>query len=107
MAVLPEYFNLLGPQAAMLEGAETIPGPTTDRMGALARDLRMGILCGSIPERSEIKGKIRNTSVFLSPEGEILSRYSKIHLDELRRIRKESPILTHRQAWILDELARG
>jgi len=83
LVVLPEYFSYLGPKEGFQEMAETIPGPTTDRMSDLARELKLGLLCGSMPEVTETTGKIRNTSVFISDTGEILARYSKIHLFDI------------------------
>lgn len=83
LVVLPEYFSYLGPKERFQHVAETIPGPTTDQMSDIAAKLKIGLLCGSIPELTETTGKIRNTSVFISDTGEILARYSKIHLFDI------------------------
>lgn len=83
LVVLPEYFNFLGETENCIRSAETIPGPTTDRMCDVARELDIGVLSGSIPERADASGKIRNSSVFISHEGDILAKYSKIHLFDI------------------------
>ena len=83
LAVMPEYSNFLGAQEGMPANAEQIPGPTTERMAEAARRLGIGIMCGSIPEKSNVPDKVRNTAVFISEEGRILARYSKIHMFDL------------------------
>jgi deaminated glutathione amidase len=83
LVILPEYFTYLGPKERYLEMAETIPGPTTNQMSELARELKIGLLCGSMPEVTASRGKIRNTSVFISDTGDLLARYSKIHLFDI------------------------
>jgi predicted amidohydrolase len=83
LVVLPEYFNFLGRKELYPSAAEAIPGPTIDRICNLARELSIAILCGSIPEVSEAPPKVKNTSVFISERGELLARYSKIHLFDI------------------------
>lgn len=83
LVVLPEYFNFLGHKTGCLQAAEHIPGYTTDKMCRVARELRIGLLCGSIPERTATAGKIRNSAVFISEQGQILCKYSKIHLFDI------------------------
>lgn len=78
--VLPEYFVYLGPEEGKLAASEPVPGPTIARFADLARHKGVYILCGSIPERSPHPGRVYNTSVLLSPKGEIAARYRKIHL---------------------------
>lgn len=57
--------------------AETIPGPLTDRLCALAREVGKWLVPGSILERSE-SGAIHNTALAISPEGCIVARYRKL-----------------------------
>ncbi len=58
--------------------SETLQGETVSRMAAKARELNAYLLAGSIVEKSG--ERYYNTTVFLSPKGEILSTYRKIHL---------------------------
>lgn len=56
--------------------AEPIPGPTTERVGALARDVRRWIVAGTILEQS---GRdIHNTAIAFSPEGSLVARHRKL-----------------------------
>ena len=52
---LPEYFNFLGPFSGFADAAETIPGPTTTRMAALARSRDLTLHLGSMLEPSPWK----------------------------------------------------
>ncbi len=80
---LPEYVSYLGPKELHEENAEPIPGPTTERFAAKARQHGIYLLGGSILERSETPGMYYNTSAFFSPEGELLATYRKIHLFDI------------------------
>ena len=55
------------------------PDPFVDRMRALAREHRIYLIPGSIPERAG-ENKICNTVLTIDREGEILGKYRKIHL---------------------------
>jgi len=79
LVVLPEVFLWRGPRAEEGNGAEPIPGPSTERLGRLARSLGLYLLAGSILERSG-GDKVFNTSLLFGPRGEIMARYRKTHL---------------------------
>ncbi|SDX67411.1 carbon-nitrogen family hydrolase [Halobellus clavatus] len=90
LVVLPElwpvgYFAF----DAYGDAAEPVPGPTTDRLSALADDLSIHLHGGSILERD---GDERyNTSLFFGPDGDLLATYRKMHLfgyesEEARRL---------------------
>ena len=56
--------------------AEPVPdGPTTERVRELAQSLGVWIVPGSIYERAD--GNVYNTSVAVSPDGEIAAKYRK------------------------------
>jgi len=80
---VPEYFNYLGPQAKNLDVAESIPGPTTQRMSELARSCATAIHLGSMLERSSQESKCYNTSVVLDASGAIVATYRKAHLFDI------------------------
>ena len=61
----------------ILESAEPIPGPATRRLASLAKELRVWIVFGMDENRG---GKLFNTAVLLNPAGEIVGKYSKVHL---------------------------
>lgn len=81
--MLPEYAPYLGPKEGYQESAESVPGPLTERYAALARRHGIYLHAGSMVERTETPGKFGNTSVVLSPSGDILAKYRKIHLFDI------------------------
>jgi len=61
------------------ESAETIPGPTVEKVEALAKETRMHIIFG-MPELSEkTKATVFNTAVFIGPKG-LIGKYRKMYL---------------------------
>ena len=48
LAALPETFTYLGSAAGRAAAAESIPGPTTERLSSIARDRQMWVLGGSV-----------------------------------------------------------
>jgi predicted amidohydrolase len=79
LVVLPEKFNCLGTPEHLEAGAEPLDGPTLRWAGDLARDLGVWLVAGSIVERSP-DGRLRNASALVSPAGETVAAYRKIHL---------------------------
>src|SRR5262245_21219085 len=80
LIVLPEKWNVLGSPEDLHAGAEPVPGPTTDWAAGMCRELGVWVVAGSIVERVEGDDKLRNTSLLISPEGEIRGAYRKIHM---------------------------
>ena len=80
---LPEYVSFLGPKDLHEANAEPIPGPTTERFAAKARQHGIYLLGGSILEHSDVDGKYYNTSTFFNPDGELQAIYRKIHLFDI------------------------
>jgi deaminated glutathione amidase len=80
LVVLPEVFAWRGARSDEAAHAEPIPGPSTDAMAELARTTGIHLLMGSILERSDGESRTFNTTCLLSPRGELLARYRKIHL---------------------------
>jgi omega-amidase len=79
IAVLPEMFNCPYGQEYFAEYAETAPDGETFRcMAKLAREERIYIIAGSIPERD--RGRIYNSAFVFDREGEIIARHRKAHL---------------------------
>ena len=77
---LPEKWNVLGNREALLDGAETIDGPTITTCREWARELGIHLLAGSFAERVPEREKLSNTSVLIDPDGEIVATYRKIHM---------------------------
>ena len=82
LAALPELFSFLSGHREIVARAESIPGLTSERMCALARECDLTLLAGSMGERVEAGDDKRayNTSLLISPEGKILAKYRKMHL---------------------------
>lgn len=68
-----------------VELAETVPGPTTDKLGQVAREFGFHLIAG-ISERDPESGRIFNSAVLINSEGEVAGAHRKVHLwDEERR----------------------
>jgi len=79
LVVLPEVFLWRGPRGEERGAAEPIPGPSTARLGDLARQLAIHLVAGSILEHSG-GDKVFNTSVLFNPHGDVVACYRKLHL---------------------------
>jgi predicted amidohydrolase len=80
LVVLPEVFAWRGADPTDPASAEPIPGPTTEAMAALARELSIFLCMGSILEAVPNESHRFNTSCLLDPAGTIVARYRKMHL---------------------------
>jgi formamidase len=57
--------------------AVEIPGPLTDELGEIARSNRLWLVPGSVYERAG-DGRVHNTALVLSPDGELAASYRKV-----------------------------
>jgi predicted amidohydrolase len=80
LVVLPEKWSALGRGEALLAGAQPLDGPAITWARAVARELGIDLVAGSISERVEGDERLRNTSVHVGPDGEIRATYRKVHL---------------------------
>jgi predicted amidohydrolase len=80
LVAFPEVWPYLGPDEASRDQAETIPGPITDLLTQTARRHGIYIHGGSIYETRPGDPGMYNTTVVIDPMGEIIARYSKIHM---------------------------
>lgn len=58
--------------------AESIPGPTSEKLSVLAKENKIVLVGGSIFEKSG--KKYYNTSVVFNPDGKIVGKYRKLHI---------------------------
>src|ERR671914_2227896 len=84
LVALPELWSCHGLQKVYRENAEPIPGPTTEFLGNLARELGVYLLGGSILEGGPGAERLSNTSTFFDPSGEMTAVYRKIHLFDVK-----------------------
>ena len=80
VVALPEVFIWRGYKGEETKAAEPIPGPTSQELESLARELGIYLLGGSILEAIPGSEKAYNTSLLFGPHGNPLASYRKIHL---------------------------
>lgn len=84
LVVLPENFAFMGEEAKKFEIAESVDadasGPIIAALRSAARDARVSLVAGGMPERSADPRRPFNTSVLLEPDGRIVASYRKVHL---------------------------
>jgi predicted amidohydrolase len=82
LAVLPEYFCLMGHKDTDKLAAREQPGqgPVQAFLGAAARELGLWLVGGTLPLAAGDDAHVRNTSLVYAPSGECIARYDKIHL---------------------------
>jgi predicted amidohydrolase len=91
LAVLPEYFCLMGRKETDKLGVrETFgSGAVQDFLAQQARMLGLWIVGGTMPLVAGDEAHVRNTSLAFSPQGECVARYDKIHLFKYDNGREE------------------
>jgi predicted amidohydrolase len=80
LVALPEKWSVLGTREQLAAGAEPLDGPAISWARAIARELGIDLVAGSIAERVDGQEKGLNTSVHVGPDGELRAVYRKIHL---------------------------
>ncbi|WP_342620331.1 carbon-nitrogen hydrolase family protein [Rhodoferax sp. GW822-FHT02A01] len=82
LAVLPEYFCLIGQRDAdKLAIQEAFgKGPIQDFLSETARTLGLWIVAGTLPLSASAPDKVFNSSLVFNPQGMCVARYDKIHL---------------------------
>jgi predicted amidohydrolase len=80
LIALPEHFAYLGPEDKNPPSAQPLDGPLVSEFREMARNLGVFLLLGSFPELTTAGARPFNTGVLLSPQGEILAAYRKMHL---------------------------
>jgi len=84
LVALPENFAFMGEESKKREIAETVDadpaGPITTALRLAARDARVWLVAGGMPERSDDPDRPFNTSLLFEPDGRLVSRYRKVHL---------------------------
>ncbi|MCI6639961.1 MAG: hypothetical protein MSH10_04105 [Pygmaiobacter massiliensis] len=99
--VFPEY-SYYEPHDAQdgLANAEELDGPFIQALCQAAQRYHVNIIPGSFPEISGYK--IRNTCPFIDRKGQVLSRYSKIHLMNWNGIRESDFTEAGQELSVLD-----
>src|SRR5258708_30481378 len=81
---LPELFRsqyfCREEDARLFDLAEPIPGPSTERLGCVARDLNVVIVASLFERRAP--GVYHNTAAVIGTGGEILGLYRQMHIPD-------------------------
>lgn len=96
---LPEYLSTGNVPEQCSKLAEPIPGYAIDKLGAIAKENGIHIVA-SILERAD--DKIYNTAVLIDPDGELLTKYRKIHL-----FMEEQAHITHGREYAVADTMFG
>jgi N-carbamoylputrescine amidase len=84
MVCLPELFRTQyfcqREDADLFDLAEPIPGPTTERLAAVARECRTALVVSLFERRAA--GLYHNTAVVLDADGSLRGRYRKMHIPD-------------------------
>jgi len=75
----PEYAEIIPDNANEVDAAEQ---PTTSMLLKAAKDENVYLVGGSFPEKDK-DGKVYNTCVVVSPEGNMIAKHRKMHLFDI------------------------
>ncbi|KAJ2908167.1 Omega-amidase nit3 [Coemansia aciculifera] len=101
IVVLPECFNSPYGTQYFSQYAEEIdsasPSESIRALSEMARDSKVFLVGGSIPEREKGTGDLFNTCTVWSPEGQLVAKHRKVHLFDIdfpgKIVFKESEVL--------------
>jgi N-carbamoylputrescine amidase len=89
---LPELFNTMyfcvERRREYFDWAEPIPGPTTERMGEVARAAGIVLIC---PIFERASGTFYNAAAVLGPDGGLIGKYRKASIPFMDRARSREP----------------
>lgn len=77
LVVLPETLTYYGLGKTYAECAESIPGPSTEYFGTLARQHNLYVVAGLIEREAHL---IYNVAVLIGPDGKVAGKYRKVAL---------------------------
>jgi predicted amidohydrolase len=85
LVALPENFAFMGEESKKREIAERVEAdasvaPITHALRLAARDARVWLVAGGMPEQSGDPDRPYNTSLLFEPDGRLVSKYRKVHL---------------------------
>jgi deaminated glutathione amidase len=92
LAALPENSAFMRSEGLGFPCAQGLDGEIVGTLRSLAREHGLWILGGTFPEAAE-GGRVHNTSVMLSPSGELEAVYRKIHLFDVDLRAQGGPML--------------
>ncbi len=110
LIVLPEKWTAMGSAQELRAAAETLDGAAIGWARAIARELGVDLVAGSILERLPGQPKLANTSVHVDPHGEVRAVYRKVHMFDVEvggRTYSESELEQPGEEIVLSQTADG
>lgn len=82
LAVLPEYFCLMGEHDSdkLAIAEDEGHGPIQRALADAARRLKLWVVGGTVPLKTDVPQRVSNSVLVYSPQGIQVARYDKIHL---------------------------
>jgi predicted amidohydrolase len=80
LIVLPEKWTAIGSDEQSRAAAEPLDGPAIGWARAIARELGIDLVAGSILELLDGQERLANTSVHVDPSGDLKAAYRKLHM---------------------------
>jgi predicted amidohydrolase len=77
LIVLPEGITVVGTAKKYADVAEPVPGPTTEKLGEIAKRKNSYIVAGIYEKEGSV---LYNTAVLLDRKGDLVGRYRKVYL---------------------------
>jgi deaminated glutathione amidase len=110
LIVLPEKWTAMGSDEQLRAAAQTLDGPAMQWARAIARELGVELVAGSIVELVPDREKLSNTCVHVGPDGELKAVYRKLHMFDVQvagRSYRESDLEDPGEEIVLTETADG
>src|SRR5580700_338154 len=110
LIVLPEKWTAMGSEEDLRLAAQTLDGTAIQWARAIARELGVELVAGSILERVPDQEKLANTSVHVDPYGEIRAVYRKVHMFDVEvggHVYRESELEQPGEEVVLSQTADG
>lgn len=77
LVVLPETLTYFGSGLSFAEVAESVPGPSTEAFGQIAKEHDLYIVAGLVERDGRL---IYNVAALIGPDGELVGKYRKVTL---------------------------
>jgi len=110
LIVLPEKWTAIGSDEQLRAAAQTLEGEALSWARAIARELSLDLVAGSILELLPGQDKLANTCVHVDPQGEIRATYRKLHMFDVDvggRSYRESELEQPGEEIVLSHTAEG
>jgi predicted amidohydrolase len=110
LIVLPEKWTAMGSAEDLRASAQTLDGRAIGWARAIARELAVDLVAGSILELLPDQAKLANTSVHVDPHGEVRAVYRKVHMFDVEvggRSYRESELEQPGEEIVISQTADG